>query len=385
MDITTLRIAFTVVACVLLVLFYFGAYRTTRAPFSGWWTLSLLFFGAATICYLANGTGLEVVANPLGNGFGVLGAEAAWCAARSLTAPPIPWRRLAIAPVIAIVAGLLGDSAHDRWSGGAVFLALMTGVLAATTWSLHRAAAPELGPRRLPTPIILVRALGTISAILSVFYGMRTVVFVVAGPHSAVFERWFDTAPTTLLLLVQLVVVSFSMSSLSTVQQLDDLHQRAVYDRLTGLMRPEEFRDQAADMLPQMAHSGEVVMLAMADLDHFKRINDDLGHAVGDEVLRAFGWSARTALGPRALCGRLGGEEFGLLFPAADFEHAERLLDTMSVELHLTAALPDGRIPTVSIGLVQVDPRAPLNTQLQRADRALYEAKAQGRDRIVRA
>jgi len=385
MDIVTLRIAFSVIACVLLVLFYFGAYRTTRAPFSGWWTVSLLFFGAATICYLANGTIGEVIANPLGNGLGIYGAEAAWCAARSLTAPAVRWRWLWIGPAIATIANLLGDSAHDRWSGGAVYLALMTGALAATTSSLHRAAAPKLDAAHVPTPIILVRALGAASAILTVFYGARTVAFMVAGPYSDLFERWFDTGPTTMLLLVQLVIVSFSMSSLSTVQQLDDLHHRAVYDRLTGLMRAEEFRDQTPEMVRQVAHRGELVMLAMADLDHFKQINDDLGHATGDDVLRAFGWAARTALGPRARCGRLGGEEFGLLFPATDFEHAERLLDTMNAEMQATADLPDGRIPTVSIGLVEVVPEVPLRTLLQRADRALYEAKTLGRDRIVRA
>jgi len=383
-DVTTLRIAFSVVACLLLVLFYFGAYRTTRAPFAGWWTLSLLLFSLGALCYLGNGTRLQVVLNPMGNGFGVLGAEAVWGAARSL-GRPLGRRWLWVAPALAVLAGLLGDSATDRWSGGAVYLTLMTLSFAAATWSLHGAAGRPLGLHRLPTSTVLIRSLGLASGVLAAFYAVRTLVFVAAGPDSALFRHALDTGPTTMLLLIQLVTVSFSMSSLSTVQQLADLRRRAVYDRLTGLMRPEEFRDHAAGVLPRLARPGEVAIVAMADLDHFKQVNDELGHAVGDDVLRAFGWAARNALGPRALCGRLGGEEFGLVFPAASIENAELLLDTMIIELQRTAPLPDGRIPTVSIGLVRAVPGVPLPMLLQRADRALYRAKAEGRARIVRA
>lgn len=385
MDIFSLRVAFSVVACVLLVLFYFGSYRTTRASFPGWWSMALLVIGLSTLCYLANGTDLQVVLNPLGNGLGVLGVEAGWCAARSLTQQQVRWRWLLIAPAIAVVAGALDDPAHNRWSGGAVYLVLTAGVLAVTTHALYRASARGLrhqGPTAAAFP---VQALSGVSGILALFYGTRAVFFIATGPDGAVFTTCLDAAPTTLLLLVELVVLSFSMSSLSTVQQLSDLQQRAVYDQLTGLMRAVEFRDRAPEAVTTMARPGEVVMFAMADFDHFKLINDDFGHAVGDDVLRAFGLTARTVLGPRALCGRVGGEEFGLLFPATDLKHAERLLDALCTELQRTVHLPDARVPTISIGLVEVVPGVALPTLMQRADRALYEAKAQGRNRIVQA
>ena len=195
---------------------------------------------------------------------------------------------------------------------------------------------------------------------------------------------WFGSAPTTLLLIAQLVTVSFSMSSLSTQQQLADLRRRAAYDELTGLMRPQEFRTHAARALPGLHREGGVAILAMADLDHFKQVNDDLGHAAGDQVLREFGRVAPLSLGPTAMCGRLGGEEFALLFSARSIEQAEQRLATMTADFQRAVRLPDGRVPTVSVGVVRSTDHESLDELLERADHALYQAKRSGRAQIVR-
>jgi diguanylate cyclase (GGDEF)-like protein len=385
-DITTLRIAFSVMAGVLVLLFYVGAYLPTRAPFSGWWTLSLLLFVLSSAAYLGNGTAAQPVLNPLGNCLGVAGAEMAWCAARSLRTGPVPRAWLLLAPLVALTAGAVDDPQHDIWSGGLVFLVLMAAAFAATTRELVLTAVnPDRPHDALSVSVMLTRSLAFASAILTVFYAARAVAYALAGPHSESFTTWFGSVPTTLLLLAQLVTVSFSMSSLSTQQQIDELHRRAVYDQLTGLLRAQEFRERAALALPRLARTGEQALVAMADLDHFKQVNDDLGHAAGDDVLRAFGWSARTALGPRSLCGRVGGEEFALVFPAASLDYAEDLLAAMVAEFQDAVHLADGRKPTVSIGLVQADRRSSLSALLEDADRALYRAKAEGRSRVVRA
>lgn len=386
MDITTLRVAFSVVAGVLMVLFYFGAYRPTGAPFSGWWTLALVLFSLGSACYLTNGTFLQVVLNPLGNGLAVAGTEAAWCGARSLRSRPMPWPVLPIMPVLAVAAGLLGHPSTDTWSGGLVLLVLMTAALALTTAELV-AAGRSLGePGRSPSAValILVRALAAVSLLGAIFYAGRSVAFAAVGSHGDAFTTWFGSGPTTLLLLVQLVTVSFSMSSLSTYQQLDDLRHRAVYDQLTGLLRPQEFRAKATEELPRMAGSGELAVLAMADLDHFKQVNDELGHAAGDGVLRAFGQATLDTLGPQAVCGRVGGEEFALLFPALSLEHGERVLATLTAAFQQAVGLADGRIPTVSMGMVEAVPGTPVAELLERADIALYGAKSLGRSRVVR-
>jgi len=383
-DISTLRATFSVLAAALMFLFYVGAYRPTRAPFAGWWTVSLLFFVLGSAAYLANGTPAQAMLNPLGNGLAVAGTEAAWCAGRSLSTRPFRWWWLVAAPLAAVLAGAVDDPGHDTWAGGFVFLVLMSAGFGATTRELARAAVrSHRSYQQLSVSSVLARSLAAASLVLTVYYACRTIAFLAVGPHSHAFDRWFGSGPTTLLLLVQLVTVSFTVSSLSTQQQIDDLEQRAVYDQLTGLMRAQEFRNHADGVLPRLARPGELTVVAMADLDHFKLVNDELGHAAGDEVLRAFGWSARTVLGPRALCGRLGGEEFCLIFTAATMEYAESMLAAVVSEFQQAVDLSDGRVPTVSIGVVEATRGVPLADLIARADRALYEAKSTGRSRVV--
>jgi diguanylate cyclase (GGDEF)-like protein len=378
MDVVTLRLTLAVVSGVLLVLFYVAAYRPTRAPFSGWWTVSLMLFVLGSLCYLGNGTDAQAVLNPLGNGFGVAGTEAAWYGARSLHvhAPRWPW--LLPAPLVAVAAGAVDHPGSDVWAGGFVYLLLMTVFFGLACAELAVAI------HRDPEQASLTRALGIVSGVLAAFYAGRALTFEAGGPDSVLFRDGFGSAPTTLLLIVLLVTVSFSMSSLSTQQRLGDLRRRATYDGLTGLLRGQEFRARAPREVAALIAARQPAMLAMADLDHFKKINDQLGHAAGDMALRAFGRAVRSTLGPDALCGRLGGEEFALLFPARNLADAERILATMTATFQRSVRLSDGRIPTVSIGLVPIMPGVSVQELLARADNALYRAKDGGRSRVVR-
>ena len=390
MDVTTLRIAFAVLTGALVLLFYVAAYRPTRSPFSGWWTLALGLSLASALAFLGNGSPGQAVLNPLGNALGVAGAEAAWCAARSLHTRPLPWRWLVIAPLVAAVTGAADDPAHNTWSGGLVFLVLMATAFAGASVEMRSAArslAEGAADRRATDGqalLILCGALGISSGVLSVYYAMRAIAFAWVGPFSDTFMTFFGAGPTTLLLIVQLATVSFSMSTLSTLQRIVDLRQRAVYDQLTGLLRAQEFRRYAGAALPHLAREGEMTFAAMVDFDHFKDINDGRGHRAGDDVLRAFGRAARDTIGKSGLCGRLGGDEFGLLFTAASIDDAERQLDAMVRELESTVALVDGHRPTVSIGIATADDTSTITSLLDRADQALYRAKASGRDRVAR-
>lgn len=390
MDVTTLRIAFAFLAGVLLVLFYAAAYRPTRSPFSGWWTVALALFLCSAVAFLGNGTPEQGLLNPLGNGLGVAGAEAAWCAARSLHTRPPRWRWLLIGPVGAVIAGVVDDPAHNTWAGGLVFLVLMAAGFGGASVEM-RSAARSLAERTTDRResdgnglVTLCAALGLSSGALAVYYTARSVAYQWAGPFSHTFGTFFGAGPTTLFLIVQLATVSFSMASLSTLQQIADLRQRAVYDQLTGLMRAQEFRRYAGALLPHLARQGELAVVAMVDFDHFKDINDDLGHRAGDEVLRALGRAAQATVGKSGMCGRLGGDEFGLLFPATSVDDAERQLSAMVHEFERSVDLADGRRPTFSIGIAPADEGCTITSLLDRADQALYRAKTTGRDRAAR-
>ena len=122
----------------------------------------------------------------------------------------------------------------------------------------------------------------------------------------------------------------------------------------------------------------------MLDLDHFKRVNDLFGHAVGDEVLRTVAAVCQRQLRGHDLVARIGGEEFAILLPHSDLEGAEISARRLLHEIRDTRIEQlDGAFVTVSIGIAALDPRdSSIQAVLERADNALYRAKSAGRDRI---
>lgn len=129
-------------------------------------------------------------------------------------------------------------------------------------------------------------------------------------------------------------------------------------------------------------HPTEPYCVIFADADHFKRVNDTFGHQVGDRVLidLARHFSEETYSGE--IVGRYGGEEFIILCPATDLEHAVRRAERLRCSLKNAKIGGDDRLKlSCSFGVAQVEPQDTTDTVLKRADRALYEAKASGRDR----
>ncbi len=148
-------------------------------------------------------------------------------------------------------------------------------------------------------------------------------------------------------------------------------------DYLTGLQNRHGFFEAGARLL-----DGRSAALLAFDLDHFKAINDRHGHAAGDAVLRLFADTARRAAGPDALVARLGGEEFAALLPGSDLAAARRVGEDIADRFAASSRHRDGPgIPaTVSVGLAAG--RGDLPALLSAADRALYRAKAAGRNRL---
>lgn len=376
LDTFTLRVAFGVVAACVLVLFYVATYRTTRSGYSGWWCFSLACFVGGALLYLFNGTALQVVANPLGNTVGVLGSGGVWAAAGSLRGRPVPRWQLGVLPVVVLVVSLADDPADDVWSGGAAYLLGMALLIGLSSWELCRHLA-ERTPDPAQSPVVFaVRAMALTSGTIGAFYLARAVVFVLEGPQSTLFVRGFGPPPTTLLTLVLLVVVTFSMATLGHAQQTTELRVRATRDPLTGLLNRAEF-SRAAQREIDRGRAGSRVAVLVADLDRFKDVNDTSGHAAGDRALSAFAEACESVVGARGLAGRLGGDEFVLLTPA---EHAEEVAAAIGREYAGSRGLP-----TVSFGIAVGDaPGEEIDGLIARADEALYRAKAGGRARIAR-
>ena len=131
--------------------------------------------------------------------------------------------------------------------------------------------------------------------------------------------------------------------------------------------------------------AGDAPMSLLAlDIDDFKRVNDDFGHAAGDEVLRATGAFLRERTRAGNTAWRTGGEEFLVLLRGAGRDDALRIARELVRDYPDRVARPDGRA-TFSVGLAPLEPDETADAWMRRADRALYRAKATGRDRVVDA
>ncbi|WIX32236.1 diguanylate cyclase [Salinicola sp. JS01] len=163
-------------------------------------------------------------------------------------------------------------------------------------------------------------------------------------------------------------------------QQKRNLTDLSRTDGLTGLYNRRFWEAQVA--AEQISDSPAVI--ALIDLDFFKRINDEHGHGVGDETLRELATLLRRSLPAHFLLGRYGGEEFGILMPATTLAQAEAALRAFQQRLHRhTPPAPLARMPTCSIGVAAKAPHMASHEQwLLQADQALYAAKGAGRDRL---
>lgn len=233
-------------------------------------------------------------------------------------------------------------------------------------------------------------------------------------PAGRVFER-VVTAGSPLILPVSLLIVSAALVprmpglaiagcvaatlgyglravlvQLHGMGERDRLAQLSQIDALTGLPNRRQFDETLRRELTRARRSGKGLALLMIDVDHFKLLNDALGHRVGDDRLRDVADALHACAARGAdLVARYGGEEFAAILPEASPAQALAMAETMraAVEgLALASPAPDGRV-TVSIGaarLSEVDADAG-HRLIERADRALYDSKRAGRNRVTAA
>jgi len=159
-------------------------------------------------------------------------------------------------------------------------------------------------------------------------------------------------------------------------------------DRLTGAYNRGHFMDKSEEVISMMRRYRRPASMMVADLDHFKTINDKYGHHAGDLALKAFTNVCRQEIRESDILGRLGGEEFGLMLPETTIQHARVLAERIrKATSALEIKLDDQAIRiAVSIGLVELNPEdATLDAAMRSADLAMYQAKAGGRNQVVTA
>ena len=180
-----------------------------------------------------------------------------------------------------------------------------------------------------------------------------------------------------------------SVAAVSALQEdFENMRKEALTDSLTGLSNRKYFDQEIITVDGQSIDSGMPYCLILMDIDFFKKFNDNFGHQVGDQVLRLVGKTLNDNVKGQDITARYGGEEFAILLPRTELNGAMRLADKLREEVqskelvNRKSGKKMGKI-TVSGGVAQSVPGQTIDDLIERADKALYQAKENGRNQIA--
>jgi diguanylate cyclase (GGDEF)-like protein len=168
-------------------------------------------------------------------------------------------------------------------------------------------------------------------------------------------------------------------------ERMQELARQASQDPLTGLKNRRRFEEELRAELGRSGRYGVDGALLMLDLDHFKRVNDTLGHPAGDRVLADIAAAMRARARETDTLARIGGDEFAIVLPRCDLEEAEAVAGEIAAAIHENADAEQDVPPiTASIGIAPFGPGGDLRPEsvIAKADAAMYEAKGSGRDAV---
>lgn len=206
-----------------------------------------------------------------------------------------------------------------------------------------------------------------------------------AGKGDALFSSaWFGVI--ALESLLYMIATAFIFLAMAKERLALEHRVAATTDPLTGIANRRAFLETATRSLKQRTRTPQPVSALLFDLDRFKSINDQFGHAIGDRVLRAFTDIAVMELRSTDLLGRLGGEEFGALLFGAEAASAAATAERIRAAFEESYARDGGGAKNVSVSVgvasVPAEEQVEVETLMSKADEALYVAKARGRNRV---
>lgn len=198
--------------------------------------------------------------------------------------------------------------------------------------------------------------------------------------------RFIVVITATIAVLLAAPVVSILLYMVRHINRLhEDLKDAVRRDYLTGVMSREAFVREVQDHLELCSDQNSGGALLMVDADYFKRINDRFGHDVGDAALMVIGKALKKGIRQGDLVGRVGGEEFAIFLKDSDGDIAPEIAERLRcfVKHAEECKLLPGLELTVSVGGILFDQPVEFDEIYKAADRHLYEAKKQGRDRVI--
>ncbi|WP_338477537.1 diguanylate cyclase [Pseudomonas trivialis] len=254
---------------------------------------------------------------------------------------------------------------------------------------------------RLSQVLIMLFTVGMSVSAVSCYSVYRSMTLVSMGLVLLPCTLWLLLQPSPMQVGVGVAVLVFSSFVVSATRKLSDALEKAFRltrqmerahsistraaqtDELTGLMNRRAFFEHAHVLYAQCRHQQQPLCALMMDMDHFKAINDTYGHQAGDQVLRQIGGVISTSFRQADVYGRLGGEEFAVLLPNTSLETARAIAEQLVKAVAGLASEPVHGL-TASLGLASTQAQdLDLHGLMNTADKALYRAKAMGRNQVA--
>jgi diguanylate cyclase (GGDEF)-like protein len=375
LDISTLFIIATCITA-LLGLLLLSAWAQERMRALAWWGTAYLIGGFSVALWsIENAISPPL---PVGSTSALLFVACGmiWSAARIFHGRPVLWGAMFAGAIVWLAAYLMPE--FVQWP--AVRMVLSSLIVAAYTFL----TAAELWRERRKTslrqwPAIFVPIMhGAVFLVPIPLASLRPGEPGLAGLATG----WMAVFALETMLYV--VGTAFIVLVLAKERALRAQRAAASTDELTGILNRRGFIAGAQQLVARQAKSREPVSLLMFDLDHFKLVNDRFGHAVGDETLCVFATTVARSLRASDVVGRFGGEEFVAILPGS-LSEAKTVAERVRAAFEAAAAAVGGHpvAGTVSVGAASAAADADVATLLTAADKALYEAKANGRNRVV--
>lgn len=349
-----------------------------RVPGLAWWCLAHGVGFLACLEFLTRGRLPDAVSVALAQGLLLGMAYFTYVGARRYVGEPHPAHRVGALMIGAVVAtSVYFTMVRPDFAARFLVHSLALGVL----FILTGLVAARGGLTQYPARYIL--------AVASVLHGLfllgRPWLFGVDLQGPMTLARMTAISPYVLLeSAVAFNVMALCVLLLVAEHSHGELRRLVDRDELTGVHSRRAFLQR----LHQLSEGGvdrPTLPILVIDLDHFKRVNDTWGHSAGDDALRHFVAVAQRCLRVQDTMGRLGGEEFAVLLPRACVEQAEVVAERLRKLLsdHPLRLTDENVVLTASIGVTVLRPGESPEVALGRADQAMYQAKSEGRNRVV--
>jgi diguanylate cyclase (GGDEF)-like protein len=376
--------SFTVLFCglfvkaTLSVLFLTFWFNERRSGWYVWWSATFLMGGAASALFMLRGHAPDFLTMGLGNSLLIAAFACAWQGVRVFERRKPLWLPVLIAPSLWLAACFVPRFMEDIAARVVYSSALIAPLLAMGAFEFWRGRGEAL-PSRWPL-IAMFMSFSLFFLLRIPFVGLLPFPFGALPMHPGWLGA-FNLAMFFHTIIITVLIVAMTKERLE-----QDQRHKAQTDPLTGVPNRRAFEMRSLRMSKRHAHSHEPLCILVLDIDRFKLLNDRHGHRAGDDALMRFASIVHEAIRPSDLLFRIGGEEFCCLLPSTDEAQgavvAERLRRRVEAEVLELPGVTTRM--TVSVGLASSTAFGyDIDMLMQQADHAVYEAKRQGRNRVV--